>query len=366
MRMRKWLTEQLSDLLPVPYFHSVFTVPSSLNVLVSRSERVFYNTLFQAATDTLKALAQKYWQVELGIVAVLHTWGQSMVLHPHVHCIVTGGGLTLEGEWVASPDSFLFDVRECAAEFQKRFCRLLRRRFGKMAFAGKSANYADRDTFLALLAEEEERGWIVYTQPPAAGEANVLRYLSRYVHRVAISNRRITDIADDGTVTFDYKDYRDKDANDVPKHKEMPLSADDFIGRFMRHVLPENFRRIRGYGIQAPAQKVAKLKKARAALNAEAPDVEKIVDSLDVPVPEACCKSCGNNTFTKSREIPACGYAWFRPQKVQKAGAMTHSAKTRRMRGGKGRTGPRIIAPIVASGLSNGQRCGTSRNLNLL
>ena len=345
IRMRKWLIEQLSDLLPVTYFHSVFTLPSSLNVLVPRNERIFYNTLFQAATDTLKFLGKKHWGVELGIVAVLHTWGQSMILHPHVHCIVTGGGLSPEGKWVASlSDTFLFDVHECSNEFQKRFCRLMRRRHDKMTFAGKSAKYANRETFLKLLAKEEERDWNVYTKPPSSGEANVLRYLSRYVHKVAISNSRIEDVSDDGMVTFDYKNYRREDAEGLPVHKKMELPAVDFIGRFLRHILPENFRRIRGYGILAPSCKKAKLKLARASLNAAEPDVLKIIDSLDVPTPKACCSKCGHSAFKRTGEIPPSYAAWFRPQKVQNSLAMGHSGKSRRLVGGKAPPGPLIIA----------------------
>jgi hypothetical protein len=304
---RKWLAEQLGDLLPVTYFHSVFTLPSSFNILVPRNEKTIYNALFAAATDTLKALAWRYWQAEPGIIAVLHSWGQTMMLHPHIHCIVTGGGLSIDGSgWVRNPsDSFLFDVHECSNEFRKRFCRQLRRGHGEMTFSGDTAAYACVDAFAGFIAEQEARDWVVYTQPPAAGEAVALRYLSRYVHRVAISNSRILDLSADGMVTFDYKDYATVDAAGVPVHKRMTLSAVEFIGRFLRHVLPDNFRRIRHYGILAPAGKADRLARIRQMLKADEPDAMSLLESISGKRSDHTCSNCGHDKFRTLRELAA-------------------------------------------------------------
>lgn len=305
IRMRKWLCGQLDDLLPVPYFHTVFTLPNTFDELIPRNERAIYDMLFRAASGTLKAVARQQWQAEPGIIMVLHTWGQTMSLHPHAHCIVTGGGLSLDRKrWVKGPggSDYLFDVFACSAEFRKRFCRLMRWRYEHLTFADDSP-FADHDAYLEFLATEEARDWVVYTQPPAGGEVKVLSYLSRYTHRLAISNRRIVGVSDDGMVTLDYKDYRDVDESGIPMHKEMALPADTFIGRFLRHVLPKGFRRIRCCGILAGRHKQAKLARCRELLAAEEPDGEALLESLALPDDAHCCEQCGHTHFTVIKEL---------------------------------------------------------------
>jgi len=264
---RRWLKRQMADLLPVPYFHVVFTVPAALEVLVVGNRRLFYGLLFRAVSQALLHLAKRHLDGEPGVVAVLHTWGQRLWLHSHVHCLVTGGALSRDGQrWTSTGEAFLFDVFELSAEFRKCFCRLLRR--APLRFAGDSAPLADPAALKALLDAQEARSWVVYCKRPFAGPEQVLEYISRYTHRVAISNGRLQDVAADGTVRFGYKDYQDKDGASQPREKAMRLPAMEFIRRFLQHLLPAGFRKIRFYGLLAGKGKAQRLATCRRLLEA--------------------------------------------------------------------------------------------------
>ena len=300
---RKWLAACLDDLLNTHYFHCVFTIPDTFNPLVPCNERTVYNALFKAASQTLAHFGRKELKGKLGMIAALHTWGQTLWLHPHVHFIVTGGALSDDLlRWHSTGPDFLFDVFELSREFRKRFCRILRR--AKLVFKAAGAAYAERSRFEAFLSGQEAREWVVFVKKPFAGPSQVLEYISRYTHRVAISNRRITDISDDGMISFTYRDCRDTDAAGLAVKKSMTLTATEFIGRFMRHILPPRFHKLRAYGILAGANKAAKLAAARALLGpAELP--EDFIEPVDsVPDTPTRCPECDSGVMRQIRVIP--------------------------------------------------------------
>jgi len=292
-RASEWLARHLEDVLNTPYFHCIFTIPEQFNPLVAYNQQVIYEILFRATVGTLRAFGRKRLGAELGIIAVLHTWGQMLWLHPHLHCIVTGGGLSFDRlRWVSTGPTFLFDVVELSRAFRTRFCNLLRQ--AKLCFEGEAAGLADPAAFNALVDAQEKRDWVVHSKKPVRGPRQVLEYISRYTHRVAIANRRILDVAEDGTVRFEYKDWRDQDWRGRPRSKELTLGAVEFIGRFLRHVLPCGFRKVRAYGLLAGRDKAQKLAACRALLGAvEAPpDVEAVLPPLGED--PGCCPCCGH------------------------------------------------------------------------
>ena len=238
------------------------------------------------------------------MVALLHTWGQTLWLHPHVHFLVTGGALSDDmTRWRSTGADRLFDVYELSADFRKRFCRLLRR--AHLVFRGDGAAYADRAVFEAFIDEQEAREWVVYSKKPFAGPAQVLEYISRYTHRVAISNRRITDVTDSGEVTFTWKDYRNAGPDGRAPELPMSLPATEFIGRFLRHILPRGFRKVRMYGILAGGNRAEKIAAARALLGpAELP--EPADGTAEPPeVDPALCPECGVGTMRPVRPLPS-------------------------------------------------------------
>lgn len=232
----QWLEKQNQYLLNRGYFHVVFTLPQELNSILLRNQKVAYNLLFKAASETLIELCadKKYLGATPGITMALHTWGQNLMFHPHIHCIVTGGGLTKDGKWCDSRRKFFLPVKVLSRKFR-----------GKFLFLLKKAGLA----FDASLYKSE---WVVYCKPPFENASKVIRYLGRYTHRVAISNNRILKI-EDGKVTFSWRDYRDG------KKKNMTLSAIEFLRRFMLHILPTGFRKIRHYGILAARDKTTRI-----------------------------------------------------------------------------------------------------------
>ncbi|MBU0639525.1 MAG: IS91 family transposase [Planctomycetes bacterium] len=286
---RAWLAQRLGEVLNALYFHCIFTIPDTFNVLVPYNARVIYTLLFEAAAGAIQHLMKTRLGVEAGIVAVLHTWGQTLWPHPHIHCIVTGGGLTPDRrQWVATAPDLLFDVGALSCAFRERFCAGLRA--AKLTFAGDAARLADPAAFEALIATEEKRDWVVHSKPPVAGPRQVLEYLSRYTHRVAISNWRILEVTDDGAVTFQYQDWHHKDAHGRPPVRKMTLSATEFIGRFLRHILPRGFRKVRCYGLLAGRHRQQKLAAARALLG------EPVAEPEARPQPTCpdptCCPVC--------------------------------------------------------------------------
>lgn len=300
---RRWLSDRLSESLPVPYFHCVFTIPDSFRVLVPGNERVIYDLLFRAAWQTLKHLFQRDLGVEPGVIAVLHTWGQTLWLHPHVHCIVTGGGLSLDGQrWISTSSEYLFDVYELSAEFKRRFCGLLRRRRGKLKLAGAASKYSDPAEFGSLVSEQESRNWVVHCKPPFAGSESVLEYVSRYTFRVAISNHRIEDVSADGTVTFSYQDNRESDGEGVVSQKSMQMEALEFMRRFLVHVLPVGFRKIRMYGILGGQDKASKLRRCRELLGV-APESAAAESPPSESEAERLCPHCGSGRMRPAGEL---------------------------------------------------------------
>ncbi len=289
---RTWLAERQADLLPVGYFHVVFTLPAEVADLAWQNKAAVYDLLFRAASETMMTITAdpRHLGARIGITAVLHTWGSAMTHHPHVHMIVPGGGLSPGGaRWVASKAAFLLPVRVLGKLFRRLFLTRLTElhRAGKLAFFGALAELADQRAFLRHLAPVRKKRWVVYAKPPFAGPEAVLAYLARYTHRVAISNRRL--IAFDGRgVTFRYKDYRRSESE---RQQVMTLGAHEFMRRFLLHVLPRGFHRIRHYGLLASATRKASLARARELL-AVAPPPEP-AEAEEPPAPLPPCPCCG-------------------------------------------------------------------------
>lgn len=289
---RTWLAEREADLLPVGYFHVVFTLPTEIAAIAFHNKAVLYDLLFKTASETMLAIAAdpRHLGARIGITAVLHTWGSALTHHPHVHMIVPGGGIALDGtRWISSRPAFLLPVRVLGKLFRRLFLtRLLQLHdAGRLAFFGPLAALTDRRTFLQHLAPARKARWVVYAKPPFAGPQAVLAYLARYTHRVAISNRRL--IAFDASgVTFRYKDYRRADPE---RQQVMTLSSDEFIRRFLLHVLPRGFHRIRHYGLLAGSARKDNLDHARRLLAAPATGAAEPDDDDDIRQPCPCCGS---------------------------------------------------------------------------
>jgi hypothetical protein len=288
---RTWLAEREADLLPVGYFHVVFTLPAEVADIAWQNKTVVYDLLLRAASETMLTIAAdpKHLGARIGITAVLHTWGSAMTHHPHVHMIVPGGGIAHDGSrWISSRRAFLLPVRVLGALFRRLFLtRLLQLHHdGRLAFFGAATQLADRRAFLRHLAPVRKKRWVVYAKPPFAGPKAVLAYLSRYTHRVAISNRRL--IAFDARgVTLRFKDYK----RDGPERQRiMTLGTDEFIRRFLLHVLPRGFHRIRHYGLLASAVRKTNLALARRLLEvAPEPANDNVDEPSDHRPPCPCC-----------------------------------------------------------------------------
>jgi hypothetical protein len=288
---RTWLEAREADLLPVGYFHVVFTLPAEIAAIAFTNKALVYDLLFKAAAETMLTIAAdpQHLGARIGITAVLHTWGSAMTHHPHVHMIVPGGGIAPDGSrWISSRPAFLLPVRVLGALFRRLFLtRLLALRdAGRLAFFGKLAGLADRRAFLRYLSPVRKKRSVVYAKPPFAGPEAVLAYLSRHTHRVAISNSRLISFDRRG-VTFRYKDYRRSGAD---RQQVMTISADEFIRRFLLHVLPQGFHRIRHYGLLAGSARKDGIALARRLLGV-APQAEDdaLDDPPDVRPPCPCC-----------------------------------------------------------------------------
>jgi hypothetical protein len=288
---RTWLAEREADLLPVGYFHVVFTLPTEVADIALHNTAVVYDLLFRAASETMLTIAAdpRHLGARIGITAVLHTWGSALTHHPHVHMIVPGGGIALDGQrWISSRPAFLLPVRVLGKLFRRLFLTRLIALYdaGKLAFFGGLAPLADRRAFLRHLSPVRNKRWVVYAKPPFSGPEAVLAYLSRYTHRVAISNRRLLAF-DEAGVTFRYKDYR-RDGAD--RQRVMTLGADEFIRRFLLHLLPPGFHRIRHYGLLSASARTANLARARELLAVAPPLGDDLPDEpLDVRPPCPCC-----------------------------------------------------------------------------
>ena len=289
---RDWLAAREADLLPVGYFHVVFSLPAEVADIAFQNKAAVYDLLFRAASETMTTIAAdpRHLGARIGITAVLHTWGSALTHHPHLHMIVPGGGISLDGgRWVSSRPAFLLPVRVLSKLFRRLFLTRLVELFdaGRLQFHGNQAALHDRSAFLRHLAPVRKKPWIVYAKPPFAGPAAVLAYLSRYTHRVAISNRRLLTFDERG-VTFRYKDYRRDGAE---RYRTMTLAADEFIRRFLLHVLPRGFHRIRHYGLLASGGRRDNLARARELLAAplSPPEPDMAPEPSDRRPPCPCC-----------------------------------------------------------------------------
>jgi len=266
----QWIQHRQAELLNVPYFHVVFTVPEQIAAIAYQNKAVVYDILFQATAETLKTIAADphHLGAEIGFFAVLHTWGQNLQVHPHLHCVVPGGGLSPDGQrWVSCRPDFFLPVRVLSHLFRRLFLESLQKAFdtGKLHFFSALESLCLPDDFAQLRARMKDCEWVVYAKRPFAGPEQVLDYVGRYTHRVAISNNRLLDM-ENGQVRFQWKDYRDGGQS-----KTMTLSADEFIRRFLLHVLPEGFQRIRYYGFLGNRYRKQKLAQCRCLLGMPAP-----------------------------------------------------------------------------------------------
>jgi len=254
----RWLEARKEDLLPTVYFHAVFTVPEGIKPVALRNQRVVYSILFRAVSEILGELTgdPKYLGAEVGFIAVLHTWSQTLIDHPHLHCIVTGGGLSRDGSrWISCKREFFLPVKVLSRLFRGKFLAYLKEanKKGRLVFPGKIASLREKGAFNALLRELYEQEWVVYCKPPFRSPDKVMDYLGRYTHRVAISNNRLVKL-EEGKVSFLYRDRRDND-----RVKLMTLDISEFIRRFLMHILPDGFMKIRHYGILSNRNRRGKL-----------------------------------------------------------------------------------------------------------
>lgn len=293
---QRWLEARQAELLPLAYYHVVFTLPASIGDIAFHNKAAVYSALFKAASQTLLTIAAdpRHLGARIGLTAVLHTWGSALTHHPHLHCIVPGGGLSPDGErWVSCRRGFFLPVRVLSRLFRRLFLDRLAEAHaeGRLAFFGDLAHLAGRKAFAAHLSPLRRVEWVVYAKRPFAGPESVLAYLARYTHRVAISASRLVRMDDNG-VTFRWKDYR---RDGLARRKTMTLAAAEFIRRFLIHILPDGFHRIRHYGLFANTGRAANLAKARALLDAPAP-IEAPDTGLEAPraeKPAIACPCCG-------------------------------------------------------------------------
>jgi uncharacterized protein (DUF983 family) len=293
----RWLAARKADVLPIPYFHVVFTLPHALNALAQGNPRVLYTLLFRAAADTLLAFGRdpRHLGGTVGVTAILHTWGQNLSQHLHLHCLVTGGALAQDrSRWIAGRSSFLFPVRALATVFRAKYLAGLQHAFdaGQLTFAGGTTELADRRAFAGFLGQVRSVDWVVYAKRPFAGPEQVLDYLGRYTHRVALSNDRLV-AHRDGRVGFRWKDYADHD-----RVKVLTLTADEFLRRFLLHIVPRGFMRIRHFGLLANRMRRVTLTRCRTLLG-QSPLEDRQPESLAVlmqrvtGIDRARCPACG-------------------------------------------------------------------------
>jgi hypothetical protein len=316
---REWLAAREADLLPVGYFHVVFSVPAEVADIALQNKAVVYDLLFRVASETMCKIAAdpRHLGARIGITAVLHTWGSALTHHPHIHMIVPGGGISLDGtRWVSSRPGFLLPVRVLSKLFRRLFLtRLLElHAAGRLDFFGDHTGLREKCLFQRLIAGLRKKKWVVYAKPPFAGPEAVLAALARYTHRVAISNRRLISLDANG-VTFRYKDYR---RNGAERYRTMMLTVNEFIRRFLLHVLPKGFHRIRHYGLLASATRKANVARIRQ-LQPVPPAVEPAApaEPVEPTDPRPPCPCCGGRmiiieTFQRGNQ-PRAPPAWSAP-----------------------------------------------------
>src|SRR5450755_1478729 len=308
-----WMKQRKSELLDVPYFHVVFTLPGRIAAIAYQNKAVIYDLLFKASSQTMRTIAAdpKHLGVKIGFTSVLHTWGSAMTHHPHVHMIVPGGGISLDGtRWIGCRPNYLLPVKVLSRLFRRLMLQMLlaAHHAGRLQFFGDHAHLAGKAAFKAYLAPLHRTKWFVYSKRPFAGPEQVLAYLSRYTHRVAISNSRLLTLDDRG-VTFRWKDYREHGRT---RHKTMTLATEEFMRRFLLHVLPCGFHRIRHYGLLSNANRKRDIATVRELLHqpAPTPPADPGDGSADhgCPRPTFVCRHCGApmlviETFARAQHI---------------------------------------------------------------
>ncbi len=304
----KWLEERKAELLPVGYFHTVFTIPHELNPLALRNKKTVYSILFKAASETLMEFGRNNLAGQPGFLAILHTWDQKLMDHFHLHCVVAAGALSFDkSRWIAARRNFLFSVKALSIVFRAKFTGHLIKAFlkGDLIFPGTICKLAEEKEFSLFLKGVKQKNWIVYCKKPFAGPQQVLDYIGRYTHRVAISNHRIVNI-EHGTVTFTYRDRRNNNTQ-----KTMTLKAQEFIRRFLLHVLPDGFVRIRHFGFLANRYKKENLQHCREIIGhsehlpepAEKNYQQRVLELTGIDI--TLCPCCNNGSMFVVEEIPA-------------------------------------------------------------
>ena len=298
LRTAKWLEARRRDLLPVPYFHLVFTLPHELNTLIAYNKKALHDLLFQATWGVIATLGQDRLKGQMGMIAILHTWGQTLASHHHLHGIVPGGALQVDGSWQQSKKGFLFPIKVMATLFRGRYVSALRTLYQQSLL-----KLPDQCHMAVLLDTIMKKDWIVYAKPPFSGPEKLLDYLGRYTHKIAISNHRII-ACDDNGVTFQWRDYADGN-----KVKLMTLSAEEFIRRFLSHVVPKNFMRIRSFGFLANTCKAKKLERIRQTLEIDVSTALNPVDATTLMLTLtgkdiACCPHCHQGKLIVIKRLP--------------------------------------------------------------
>lgn len=317
---RDWMSARQADLLPVPYFHIVFTLPAQIGAIAYHNKAMIYDLLFKAASETMLTIANdpKHLGAKIGITAVLHTWGSAMTHHPHVHMIVPGGGISGDGtRWIATKPGFFLPVFVLSRLFRRLMLEKLAAAHaaGKLEFFGAHSALAVAARFSRFLGSLRKKRWFVYAKEPFAGPEQVLSYLARYTHRVAISNNRLLN-TDGGTVTFSVKNYR---AGGHARHTTTTLDVAEFIRRFLLHVLPKGFHRIRHYGLLAIGARAENVERARTLLNAATPR-----DDVGGAVPSNDDATADNNTGGDLPPCPCCGSRLRIIERFQQGETPTH------------------------------------------
>jgi Putative transposase/Transposase zinc-binding domain len=306
----EWMQARADELLPIEYFHLVFTLPEQLSALALQNKRVIYDLLFRATSETLLEIAAdpQHLGARIGFFAVLHSWGQTMQFHPHLHCVIPGGGLSADNsQWIACRPGFFLPVKVLSRLFRGKFIAYLSkaREDNQLTYARQLSHLAEVDEFNSWLRQLWEVEWVVYAKPPFGGPQQVLKYLARYTHRVAISNGRLLEL-NDGWVTFSYKDYAA--GNEI---KTMTLETQEFARRFLLHVLPRGFVRMRYYGFLANRRRAEKLELCRRLLSTQQPDGESMTETpkdgqqIDPPAAHTICPNCSQGKMIIIEKISA-------------------------------------------------------------
>ena len=306
----KWLSARKAELLPCPYFHNVFTLPHELNPLILTNKRVMLTMLFAAVKETLQVFASDpQWRLEgqLGFIAVLHTWNQKVMDHFHLHCIVPAGALSFDRkQWIPVGNKYLFRVQSLAKEFRKRYLSKLRKAYeqNKLCFHGRASDYEEKRKFRQLVETVKAKQWVAYSKQPFGGPEQVFEYLGRYTHRVAITNNRILAL-EDGKVTFTYRDRSDEN-----KIKELTVSAEEFIRRYLLHILPSGFMKIRYFGFLANTNKKECIQLIRQLINPDLKVIEKQTETIQEMMLRltgtdiSCCPECGKGKMVYTEDLP--------------------------------------------------------------